>query len=197
MQLFLVKGLTETAALWSDVERGYAWIHQAAHILTHDGNRTATEVRQAYEDLLAAMEQAPTPSESLAAMLSTFRKVTTSYWAGLFYCYDHVDLPRTNNELEQYFGSARYHERRTTRRKQASPGVVVRGSVRVVASVASRLHSFSGPELCPTDLTQWRALRGELNQRQEARRMQRRFRTSPKSYLAALEEKLNKERLPP
>lgn len=129
-------------------------------------------------------------------MLSTFRKVTRSYWAGLFHCYDQADLPRTNNALEQYFGSARYHERRTTGRKQASPGLVVRGAVRVVASVASRLHSFSGAELCPTDLTQWRVLRSELNQRHEARRLQHRFRKSPERYLAALEGKLIKERLP-
>jgi hypothetical protein len=197
MHTLLAKGLTHTASLWADVEQGYVWVHWAAHLLSNDKKQTATEVRQAYEDLLAEMEQAPTLSEPLAAMLSTFRKVTTSYWAGLFHCYDHADLPRTNNELEQYFGSARYHERRTTGRKQASPGLVVRGSVRIVASVASRLHSLSGPELCPTDLTQWRALRSKLNQRQEARRMQHRFRTSPESYLAALEEKLSKERLPP
>ncbi len=101
----------------------------------------------------------------------TFRKVTASYWPGLFHCYDDADLPRTNNELEQYFGSARYHERRATGRKQASPGLVVRGAVRVVASVASRLHPFSGAELCPADLTRWRALRSELNNRHETRRM--------------------------
>ncbi len=146
---------------------------------------------------LSEMEQAPPSSEALAPMLSTFRKVTASYWSGLFHCYDLPDLPRTNNELEQYFGSARYHERRATGRKQASLGLVVRGVVRVVASVASRLHPFSGPELCPTDLTRWRALRNELNHRHEARRMQHRFRTSPERYLAALEEKLIKERLPP
>ncbi len=114
------------------------------------------------------MEQAPTPSETLTTMLSTFRKVTASYWSGLFYCYDIADLPRTNNELEQYFGSACSHERRTTGRKGASPGLVVRGAVRVVASVASRLHPLSGAELCPIDLTRWRALRSELNHRHEA-----------------------------
>ena len=58
------------------------------------------------------------------------------------------------------------------------------------------MPAFSGPELCPTDLTQWRALRSELNHRHEARRMQRHFRQSPESYLAILEEKLSKERLP-
>ncbi len=78
----------------------------------------------------------------------------------------------------------RYHERRASGRKQASPGVVIRGAVRVVASVASRQHPFSGPELCPTDLTRWRTLRNE------ARRLQYRFRKSPEQYLADLEEKL-------
>ncbi|HEV2654364.1 MAG TPA: ISNCY family transposase, partial [Ktedonobacteraceae bacterium] len=149
-----------------------------------------------YEELLAEMEQAPISSETLASMLTTFRKVTTSYWPGLFHCYDHADLPPTNNELEQYFGSTRYHDRRATGRKQASPGLVVCGAVRMVASVASRLHPFSGAELCPTDLTRWRALRGELDHRHEAQRIQHRFRKSPDSYLAALEEKLIKERLP-
>ena len=143
MQSFLTEGLTETAPLWSDVQQGYAWVHRAAHILTNDEKQTATQVRHTYENLLTEMEQAPTSSETLATMLSIFRKVTMSYWPGLFHCYDVPDLPRTNNELEQYFGSARYHERRATGRKQASPGLVVRGAVRVVASVASRLHPFS------------------------------------------------------
>jgi hypothetical protein len=196
MQLFLAKGLTETAALWSDVQQGYAWVHRAAHILTNDEKQTAAQVRHTYEHLLTEMEQAPTSSETLTAMLSTFRKVTTSYWPGLFHCYDVTDLPRTNNELEQYFGSARYHERRATGRKGASPGLVVRGSVRIVASVASRLHPFHGAELCPTDPTRWCTLRRELDHRHEARRMQHRFRKSPESYLATLEENLIKERLP-
>jgi len=33
MHTFLTKGLAETAALWSDVEQGYAWVHRAAHLL--------------------------------------------------------------------------------------------------------------------------------------------------------------------
>jgi hypothetical protein len=196
MQFFLTKGLTETASLWSDVQQGYAWVYRAAHLLTNDEKQKAAQVRHTYEVLLTEMEQAPTSSETLTTMLSTFRKVTTSYWPGLFHCYDHADLPRTNNELEQYFGSARYHERRATGRKCAAPGLVVRGAVRVVASVASRLHPFSGAELCPANLTRWRALQNELDHRHEARRMQHRFRKSPESYLAVLEEKLIKESLP-
>jgi len=98
MRTFLTKGLTYTAPLWADVEQGYIWVHRAAHLLSNDQKQTAAEVRQAYEGFLVEMEQAPIPSEPLAAMLSTFRKVTASYWPGLFHCYDLPDLPGTNNE---------------------------------------------------------------------------------------------------
>ena len=74
MQVFLTKGLTETASLWSDIQQGYAWVHRAAHILTNDEKQTATQVRHTYEDLLTEMEQAPTSSKTLATMLSSSAK---------------------------------------------------------------------------------------------------------------------------
>jgi hypothetical protein len=197
MHTFLTKGLTETASLWSDIEQAYAWVHRAAHILSNDEHRTATEVCQTYETLLTEMEQMPTSSEPLTMMRSTFRRVTTSYWPGLFHGYDLADLPRTNNDLEQYFGSARYHERRTTGRKAASSSMVVRGAVRMVASVATRLQHLCGADLQPGDLERWYALRDELDMRQQARRAQLQFRRGPGVYLAALENNLLLLRLPP
>jgi hypothetical protein len=196
MHSFLTKGLTETRALWTNVETGYQWVYRAAHLLTNDEKQAASQVRQHYETLLTEMEQTPKTSETVTAMLATFRKVTASYWPGLFHCYDLADLPRTNNELEQYFGSARYHERRTTGRKAASPGIVVRGAVRMVASVATRLHHFYATDLQPTDVEQWYTLRNELDMRQQLRRVQLRFPRNPDTYLAALENKFLQLRLP-
>lgn len=98
---------------------------------------------------------------------------------------------------QQCIRTHQHHAARAARLRRTSIGFAGhRRSTRLVASVASRLHPFSGAELCPTDLTQWRALRSELDHRHEARRVQYRFRKSPESYLAALEEKLIKERLP-
>jgi len=133
---------------------------------------------------------------ALAPAVAHFQKVTASYWPGLFQCYDVADLPRTNNDLEHYFGSARYHERRATGRKGASPGLVVRGAVRVVAAVVTRDQTFEAIELRPVDLAAWRALRQQLQTRQKARCAQRRFRRDPEAYLAALEEALCKASLP-
>lgn len=78
MQLLLTKGLTETAALWSDIKLGYAWVHRAAHVLANDEKLSAIQVRHDYEQLLTEMEQAPFSSETLATVISTFRKVTAS-----------------------------------------------------------------------------------------------------------------------
>jgi hypothetical protein len=164
-------------------------VHRAAHVLSNPEQHTAQEVRQHYQSLLDEMRQETCASEPLRKMIAIFLKVTDSYWPGLFFCYDVSDLPRTNNDLEHVFGSTRYHERRSTGRKQASPGLVVRGSVRIVASVASQRHHFLGPDLQPHDLAQWRILRTQVNARHEARREQYRFRKDPVEYLAALEEK--------
>ena len=91
----------------------------------------------------------------------------------------------------------RHHERRCTGRKVASPGLVLRGSVRVVAGMGTRGRSFAGDELAPTDLDAWRAVRTGLENRRQARVLRCRFRRDPGEYLRQLEETLLKPALPP
>ena len=98
--------------------------------------------------------------------------------------------------MEQYFGTARHTERRVTGRKRASPTLVVRGAVRVVAAGASRLLTISVAQLQLTDEKAWRSLRQQLEYRHEARRMQLRFRRDPDAYLADLEQCLLTPSLP-
>ncbi len=134
-------------------------MYRAAHILANADHLSSKEVQRQYEEVLKEMQNSVSLTVPLQQMTATFLKVTASYWPGLFHCYDVVDLPRTNNDLEHVFGSARYHERRATGRKQASPGLVVRGSVRLVAAIATQNYHFSGPDLAPRDLTRWRTRR--------------------------------------
>lgn len=74
-------------------------------------------VRRRFDGLGAAMRRHRDSAGTLAAAVDHFRKVARSYRSGLFHCYAVPDLPRTNNDLEQMFGSQRYHERRATGRK--------------------------------------------------------------------------------
>jgi hypothetical protein len=126
----------------------------------------------------------------LAPWATHVYKVTRNYWPGLFHCYDDPTIPRTNNELEQYFGAARHHERRATGQKSPTSAVVVRGAVRVVAAVATHGAPWRAQDLRPSDVTAWRRVRADLEARHERRRASRRFRRDPAAYLAALEARL-------
>lgn len=193
----MARGLTATANLWPDIRTAYAWVHRAAHILANTEKRDAPAVRQAYNALVAEMTRDHHLAGSLSPAITHFLKVTKSYEPGLFHCYDIPDLPRTNNDLEHYFGSARYQERRATGRKHASPDLVVRGSVRMIASVATKLHPFNSTEIRPADLDRWRKLRRELDYRHEVRRAQLRFRKDAAAYFTKIEDQLLKQGLPP
>ena len=148
------------------------------------------------DDLLAEMRDDQTTVGTLQPAVAHFLKVSASYWPGLFHCYDIPGLPRTNNGLEQFFGSARYQQRRANGRIRATAATVVRGSVRVLASTASRLHLFGEYDLWHPNLERWADLRRSLALRQEARRQQGRFRKDPAAYLATLETLLLKSGLP-
>lgn len=194
----LQAGLEATAALWPPIQRAYAYVHRAAHLLANADQLDRSTLQQHYGELVAELRAAQEHLGPLGPAGAHFLKVTASYWPGLFACYGVADLPRTNNGLEQYFGTARHAERRATGRKGASPALVVRGAVRVVAAVATQLHAFRAAELRPADVPTWKALRQQVSVRHDARRLQARFRRDPVRYLAALEERLvAKPVLPP
>ena len=171
-------------------------MHQAAQVLANHDGQAASQVQERYQDLLAEMAAHREAAATLAPAIDHFRTVTTSYAPGLFHTYDVPGLPRTNNDLEQCFGRARYHQRRASGRKRPAASTVVRGAVRVIAAVVTPQHPPHGPDLRPPSLACWRDLRQHLTQRQETRRGQRRFRRDPIAFLATLEAALLKPILP-
>jgi hypothetical protein len=199
LRRLLRRGLKRTASLWPPVRTTYRWVQRVAHLLENKGKRPGRQVRHRLSALLSKIRQVAGQAKDpvVAEQLQRFGKVTKSYWGGLFHCYDSPDIPRTNNDLEHLFGSHRYHERRASGRKQAAPGLVVQGSVQVVASLATRLRPEEGLQLRTGYVEDWRRLRAELDKRRESRRKQRRFRHDPASYLSQLEERCLSSSLPP
>ena len=190
--------LAQTAAVWEPIRLVYSWVHRAARILKNEEGLRVEELRRDYRRLLSEMSSRREEAAELQGAVWVFLKVSKSYWKGLFRCYRFPEgtLPRTNNDLEHLFGSARYHERRASGRKGASPAMVVRGSVRVVAAVARPSKGLGAADICPRDLQGWRTLRASLEKRRESRRAQLRFRRDPEAYLGRLEEQLLKRALP-
>jgi hypothetical protein len=179
------------------VRVAFGWVHRAAVILRNKKGLDAAGVRRRYRGLIAAIARHRRAAGRLAAEFAHFLKVTRSYWPGLFHCYEVEGLPRTNNDLERFFGSYRYHERRCSGRKVACPGTVVRGSVRLVAAAATRLRPIEVADLVPNDQAAWRCLRQRLARRQAVRTQGRRFRRDPVAYLRSLEVALIKGAVPP
>jgi hypothetical protein len=197
LQTLLQRGLIKTAALWPDVHVAYRWVHRAAHVLSNEEQHPGAVVKRRLGSLLGAMTRHRAAAGTLAPALAHFLKVSRSYWPGLFHCYEVPELPRTNNDLEQAFGAHRYHERRATGRKGASPALVLRGTVQLLAATATRLRVFAARELAPEDVRAWQALRHDLETRRHRRTLRRRFRRNPASYLAELEAALLQLTLPP
>lgn len=190
------RGLERTRTLWPDIRRAHRWLRAAAHTLASRAGLDALGVPARYERLLAAWAARHDEAGMLAGAVDHFMQVTASYHPGLFHCYRVTDLPRTNNALEQLFGAHRHHERRATGRKTASPALVLRGAVRLIAGVVTRARPVCVHELAAADRQRWMALRTSLERRRAARVMRCRFRRDPDGFLAQLEQLALQSALP-
>ena len=192
----LARGLERTQGLWPPIRRAYAWVHRAARILGNAAGEPAEAVRRRLDGLLAAMARHRAKAGPLAGAVDHFLKVTRSYRPGLFHGYAVADLPRTDNDLERLFGSYRRHERRATGRKAASPGLVLRGPVRLVAAALTRPRRREARDLATADRRRWREVRHRLEQRRRSRVLRCRFRRDPQAFLSAIEHQLCQPALP-
>ena len=196
LQGLLQRALEQTAALWPELEIAYDWVKEAVAILNNADEADGSTVKARYQALIKRLTELTPDSTWLREVIEQFVKVTARYEPYLFHCYEVADLPRTNNDLEQLFGSIRYQQRRASGRKVAPPALVLRGAVRVPAILATSQHTFSADDLAPGDIDQWRQLRARLTHRRQARLWGYRFRRHPQKYLADLENRLLKLSLP-
>ena len=175
----------------------FGWVRGAARVLANTSGESAQRVRGRLRGLLGAMRRHRESAGELAPAVDHFLKVSGSYWPGLFHCYDAPDLPRTNNDLEQFFGRHRHHHRRATGRRSASPSLVLRGSAQLIAQAATRQRIYAAGDLARGDVTAWRALRRKLEERRQQRVRRTRFRSDPHAFLRTLEQQLLQPALPP
>lgn len=180
--------------------QGAACVQGASAVLRNDAGLAVDALMARYRDWIAQMDSAakrPDLPDTLRKALLHFVKVSASYGGDLFHCYRIAGLPRTNNALEQSFGSLRYHERRASGRKVASPSLVLSGSVRMPAALFTRSCNVTLDMLAAVPQDRWRATRADLERRRQARCQRHRFRQNPTNYLAELEKRCCKLNVPP
>lgn len=185
--------------MWPDVELGASWVQGASSILANVDELPAEVVAERYQHWTSRLAQA-SGDASLSGLLSEaaahFVKVTSGYGPDLFHCYRIPGLPRTNNALEHAFGSLRYHERRASGRKVASPSLVLSGCVRMAAAIFTRTSTVTRDMLAAVPHASWHGERAALERRRQSRCLRFRFRKNPCAYLAQLETACDKLSVP-
>jgi hypothetical protein len=107
---------------------------------------------------------------------------------GLYHCYDVPGLPRTDNDLEQFYRRVKAEQRRITGHKRADGFVVRVGGFAVYATAASgESEAALRRDLATVPAVAWQHERATLRANQARQAKMRRFRLHRAAYLADLE----------
>jgi len=104
---------------YRDLQRGATWLQDIDRVLElpDDSPVTGEQVSQRLRTYLDGLLNLSDVSPRLDAFRHHLDKVSTSYWPGLFHCYDLEELPRTNNDVESLFRDTKRRLLRTTGQK--------------------------------------------------------------------------------
>jgi hypothetical protein len=118
----LHRAVAGTHRLAEMTTRLHRFVKRSARVLGQEG-KTSAEVTTDFDVLLERVRArlgrpgvAPEEARALRKMLSS----SEYYGDKLFTCYDHPDIPPTNNGHEHAYGRARGYERRVTGHKSTS-----------------------------------------------------------------------------
>lgn len=117
---------------------------------------------------------------------------------GLYHCYDVPGLPRTDNDLEQFYRRVKADQRRITGHKRADAFVVRVGGFAVYATAASgEAEAALLRQLASVPADAWQRERVILRASQERQAKMRRFRLHRAAYLTDLEARWTELADPP
>ena len=152
---------------------------------------TGAEVRARVEAYLSELNDAvaggsvPTwLQQAVGHLVVVLRRLSP----GLYHCYDVPGLPRTDNDLEQFYRRVKSGERRITGHKRSDAFVVRVGGFAVYATAAAaETEAVVLEQLATVPAAAWQQERTRLRANQARQAKMRRFRLHRAAYLADLE----------
>ncbi len=178
---------------YTTLAEGYSWVLDISNILDVPLPEAGTEkpdkplsdtVQAKLDQYLTGLEQRSDLNPTLVAFRQHLRALTKRYGPGLFHCYDIPGLPRTNNDMESFFGRLRRLTNRTSGR-QAKQQLHEQGAWLLFDLVEDECEQVQRLQRVP--LTEWRHERQRMQAHLATFTADRRFRRQPASYLAELE----------
>jgi hypothetical protein len=179
----------------------FGWLEEIARRLEPnleapvDRVRSGVQVRdqvESYLDEIAVAASADAVPAWLRPAVDQLRLVFLRLGPHLYQCYDVPGLPRTNNDLEQFYRQLKASERRITGHRRSDSFVVRVGGFAAHAVTASRLPEATLQQrLAGVSAKEWQDERAILRTAQERQAKLRRFRLHRDCYLADLEARWN------
>jgi hypothetical protein len=114
---------TSFGATQAEIRLAHGWVLDIEEILADypradvDEKRPSQQVATKLDAYLRQLEAQTGLPDKVAAWRDHLILILRRLWPGLFPCYDQPLLPRTNNDLEVFFGGLKRERRRNTGRK--------------------------------------------------------------------------------
>ena len=137
--------------------------------------------------LLAWVKQTYT-EESDELMVDNLFSYSKGFWKGLFTCYDHYYIPRTNNDLERFFRQTKACHRRITGLRSWNTYIIRNGEMIVLVIDALRQeHVISRLRSVP--FSHYKARKAQWDNRLTGVILRKKFNRNPDAYLNDLEQR--------
>jgi hypothetical protein len=196
LHILVTRALAAGGQAVHDLRITHRWVRDLAHTLEPESpeapaRRDSAAVRREVERLLDTLpERFPTGRvpdwlrEKAAYVGTVLRRLGD----GLYQCYDVPGLPRTDNDLEQFYRQLKAGERRATGHRRSDAFVVRVGGF---AAYAAAARSCSEPALCAqlasVPAAACQRARAALRATQQRQTQMHRFHLQPQRYLRDLE----------
>jgi hypothetical protein len=179
------------------LRQAHAWLGEIARRLEpapasgtrelRRGAQVREQVESFLDEIAEIVNQEVFPAW-LRPSVDQFPATLRHFRESLYHCYDVPGLPRTNNDLEQFYRRVKATERRITGHRRSDTFVVRMGGFAVYAIAARALPASAlQADLAHVPASDWRAERQTLRTIQTRQTRMRRFRLHRDAYLADLE----------
>lgn len=162
-------------------------IGHIATLLTPEEDQSSETVEWRMHVLLKWVKETYT-EESDSPMVDNLHRYSKGFWKGLFTCYDHYYVPRTNNDLEQFFRQTKASHRRITGLRNWNSYIMRNGEMIVLVQDALRQpHVIS--RLRSVSFEDFKSCKQRWDNRLSGVIQRKRFNRDPEAYLSGLEQK--------
>ncbi|MCM3763296.1 hypothetical protein M3212_21555 [Alkalihalobacillus oceani] len=158
-----------------------------ATLMEPSPKKTSQWVEKRVSQCLKKAERKLTKEEDYP-YLDNLLRYSKGFWKGLFTCYDHPSIPRTNNDLELFFRRTKQQHRRITGSRTWNRYIIRHGeNIVFTANIKGLEHGLNTVEKISYDGYRKEAKAWE--KRIYTHTKQRRFKKAPNEYLNNLETK--------